>query len=376
MDDRYSFSVEWYDQHSSLIRKYQLLYYTLDGTCEMIDVKNRRLFLKRSKCPNIELSDLFIGSTINVLSRQLTVTGYGDEFTRAKLQSKLERTLGILKPDCVCKMGCVFEKLLAQGLSFCNVRMVTLTQKEASSFYSQYQADPFFKDMVTVLTEGPIVVFELVGECAISRWNDLLGPSDPALARKDLPDTLRAQYGTDAARNAFYGSDSAESAQRDINFFFGSNSVGQNTATYSNSTLGIIKPHAVKEGLTGQIINSILASGLQISALGMFNVEKVNAEEFYEVYKGVVREYTQMVDQLSSGPCIAMEIIDIHTHQGAHQKFRELVGPSDPEIARHLRPNTLRAKYGKEKITNAIHCTDLPEDQTLEVEYFFKILDY
>lgn len=79
-----------------------------------------------------------------------------------------------------------------------------------------------------------------------------------------------------------------------------------------------------------------------------------------------------MVNELSSGPCIVLEV----TGQGDNipTKFREFVGPADPEIARHLRPNTLRAKFGHTKINNAIHCTDLPEDGALEVEYFFRIL--
>ena len=59
---------------------------------------------------------------------------------------------------------------------------------------------------------------------------------------------------------------------------------------------------------------------------------------------------------------------------GEHQSFREFVGPADPEIARHLRPDTIRALFGKDKIFNSVHCTDLPEDVGLETEYFFRIL--
>lgn len=56
------------------------------------------------------------------------------------------------------------------------------------------------------------------------------------------------------------------------------------------------------------------------------------------------------------------------------EKFRQLVGPHDPEIAKYLRPNTLRAKFGHERVRNVVHCTDLAEDQVLECEYFFNIL--
>jgi nucleoside-diphosphate kinase len=104
----------------------------------------------------------------------------------------------------------------------------------------------------------------------------------------------------------------------------------------------------------------------------MFNLAENNAEEFYEVYKGVVNEYSSMVNELCSGPCIAMEITH---HENAPKSFREFVGPSDPDIARHLRQHTLRAKFGIDKIHNAVHCTDLPDDGQLEVEYFFQILN-
>lgn len=79
-------------------------------------------------------------------------------------------------------------------------------------------------------------------------------------------------------------------------------------------------------GLAGKVISSILEAGFEISMLEMFNMEKANAEEFYEVYKGVVQEYGSMVAELTSGPCLAMEI----RAQNAPQAFREMVGPSDP----------------------------------------------
>lgn len=370
MDDRLSFTVEWYDQHAALIRKYQLIYHSIDKTCEMIDLKTNRLFLKRSRCPNIEVSDLFIGSVLTILGRQLTIAEFGDEFTRSKLKSKMEKTIGIIMPDCVDKVGVVLEKIISEGFSIGNLRMITLTQREAEVLYPCSEDSHF----IAYITEGPIIVFELVGERAVQKWNDLIGQVDPTEGRKGSGSSLRAQYGRDEIRNGFHGSCDGETAIREREFFFGTKKHGRSTARCSNNTtLCLVKPHAIKEGLLGVVVSDIVSSGFDITAMGIFNLEKANVEEFYEIYKGVVREYTQMVEELSSGSCVAIEIYN-HTHQ-AQQSFRELVGPSDPEIARHLRPNTLRAKYGKTRVSNAIHCTDLPEDQVLEVEYFFKILD-
>lgn len=371
MDSRYAFIAEWYDPNASLIRRYQLLFYPGDNTVEMFDIKNRRLFLKRSKCEHLKLKDLFIGAIVNIHSRQLTITDFGDEFTTKKLKVKKEKTLGIIKPDCLSKMGSIFDRVTSEGFIICQAKMVQLSPKEASEFYAEHEGKPFFERLISFMTSGPIIAFEVTGEEAVTKWREIIGPTDSAVARQEAPGSIRAQFGTDTTRNACHGSDSLESSQREAEFFFGAKSRRKNTARFGDCTLGIIKPHAVMEGLAGKIMQEITSTGLQVTAVQLHYMEKANAEEFFEVYKGVVAEYNSMVEELTSGPCIALEV----SGSNAHATFRELVGPADPEIARHLRPHTLRAKFGQDKIRNALHCTDLPDDNILEVEYFFKILD-
>lgn len=76
----------------------------------------------------------------------------------------------------------------------------------------------------------------------------------------------------------------------------------------NNCTLCLIKPHIIKEGLTGQIIDTILSEGFEISAMEMFNLSRPVIEEFYEVYKGVLPEYVPLIEHMSNGPVIALEI--------------------------------------------------------------------
>ena len=370
LDERYAFMAEWYDPNASLVRRYQLLFYLADNTVEMYDIKNRRLFLKRSKCPQVKFSDLYLGAVVNIHSRQLTIVDFGDEFTTKKLRSKKEKTFGLIKPDCVDKMGDILERVSAEGFVITQLKMVQLTLKEAAEFYAEHEGKPFFSALLDYITRGPVVAFEVMGADAVRKWREVLGPTDSSLARQEAPDSIRAQFGTDKTRNACHGADSTESAKREAEFFFGTRR-RKNTARFRDSTLGIVKPHAVISGLVGPIVKAISSAGLEVTAAQLHNVEKANAQEFYEVYKGVVAEYNQMVEELSSGPCITLEI----SGENGHSVFRELVGPSDPEIARSLRPHTIRAKFGLDKIKNSLHCTDLPDDSTLEVEYFFKILD-
>jgi len=129
----------------------------------------------------------------------------------------------------------------------------------------------------------------------------------------------------------------------------------------------------VKEGRAGQVIDMILQAGFEVSAMEMFYLDRPTAEEFWDVYKGVLAEYNPMLEHLSSGPLIALEV----RQENVIEKLRQLVGPTDPEIAKHLRPNTVRAHFGHERVRNAVHCTDMPEDGVIECEYFFKALqDY
>ena len=176
---------------------------------------------------------------------------------------------------------------------------------------------------------------------------------------------------TDEIRNSAHASDSSEAARKELELFFMPGiHQRRTTAVFRDCTCGIIKPSAVKAGIAGRILEKIVEANFEISALEMFHLQKGQAEEFLEVYKGVVHEYTDMVTEMVSGPLIAMEI----RAQDAPRTFREFCGPADPELARQLRPRTLRAIFGKNKLHNAVHCTDLPEDGVLEVEYFFKIL--
>ncbi|KAM4046836.1 nucleoside diphosphate kinase homolog 7 [Anomaloglossus baeobatrachus] len=372
-EDRYVFTAEWYDPNAALQRRFQLLYYPKDGSVEMYDVKNHRVFLRRMKYDSLRKEDFYVGNKINVFSRQLHLVDYGDQYTARKVGSKKEKTLAMIKPDAVAKMGSIIEAVIDFGFTITKAKMVLLSRAEAMDFYSEHHSKSFFSDLINFMTSGPIVALEVIGDDAVSAWRKLLGPTNCSVARSESPQSVRARFGTDGTKNAAHGSDSIASAARELEFFFPSSGGRgpKNTAKFTHCTCCIIKPHAVLEGLTGKIINQILNAGFEISALQMFTMEKANAEEFYEVYKGVVAEYTEMVVELCAGPCLAMEI----QATDAPKSFREFCGPADPEIARHLRPRTLRAQFGKNKVKNAVHCTDLPEDATLEVQYFFKILD-
>ena len=99
--------------------------------------------------------------------------------------------------------------------------------------------------------------------------------------------------------------------------------VMRTTALLNNCTLCLIKPHIVKEGNLGQVIDMILEAGFEISAMEMFNLSRPVIEEFYDVYKGVLPEYLPVIEHFSNGPLVALEI----RQENAVENFRALCAP-------------------------------------------------
>ena len=91
MNSRLAFITEWLDPMSGVLWKYQLFYYPATSEVEMFDIKNRRQFLKKTKCEQLDSSLLYLGNKITVLSRQLTILEYNDEFTKGQMESKRQR---------------------------------------------------------------------------------------------------------------------------------------------------------------------------------------------------------------------------------------------------------------------------------------------
>ncbi len=245
--------------------------------------------------------------------------------------------------------------------------MCQLKKEEAEEFYGVHRGKPFFEKLTTFMSSGRIAAIELVAPGAISKWRTLIGPTDSEKARETAPESIRAAFGTDGSYNAVHGSDAPDTAAAEIRFFFSNSQLGK-CDVGRGTTLGVIKPHAVLDGVAGLALD-IVSEHFDVTALRLCTLDRAAAAEFYEVYKGVlaIGEYTSMVDELTSGPCIAFEVADRDGGAEVVEAFRELCGPMDPELARVLRPKSIRAQFGLNKIKNAVHCTDLVEDGQLEV---------
>ena len=131
----------------------------------------------------------------------------------------LERTLSIVKPDGVARnlIGEVYRRFESAGLTIIAARMLRLSEREAEGFYAVHRERPFFKDLVRYMISGPVIVQVLEGENAIARHREIMGATDP---KKAAPGTIRADLAESIEHNVVHGSDAADTAAREIAYFF------------------------------------------------------------------------------------------------------------------------------------------------------------
>ncbi|MAY70240.1 nucleoside-diphosphate kinase [Halomonas litopenaei] len=135
-----------------------------------------------------------------------------------------ERTLSIIKPDAVAKnvIGEIITRFEKADLKVVAAKMVHLSQEQAEGFYAEHKERPFFGDLVSFMTSGPVVVQVLEGDNAIAKNRELMGATNPKEADAG---TIRADFASSIDANAVHGSDSPESAEREVSYFFGADEI-------------------------------------------------------------------------------------------------------------------------------------------------------
>ena len=131
----------------------------------------------------------------------------------------MEKTLSIIKPDAVAKgvIGKILSRFEDNGLRIVACKKMQLSKEDAQSFYGVHKDRPFFNDLVSFMTSGPVVVSALEGENAVSKNRELMGATNPKEAQAG---TIRADFAENIDANAVHGSDSLENAKIEIDFFF------------------------------------------------------------------------------------------------------------------------------------------------------------
>ena len=131
----------------------------------------------------------------------------------------MENTLSIIKPDAVSKnvLGKILDRFESSGLKIIAIKMLHLDKDMAEGFYAEHKGKPFFEKLINFMTSGPVLVQVLSGENAIKTNRELMGNTNPEEAASG---TIRSDFAESIDANAVHGSDSSESAEREISYFF------------------------------------------------------------------------------------------------------------------------------------------------------------
>ncbi|XP_032529275.1 nucleoside diphosphate kinase 7-like [Danaus plexippus] len=372
--DKYTFLCEMYDEDADEIRELCLNFFPFDNSIQVIDAKKGKNLVKRVQLPTLKVEMLQVGNIVNIFSKLLHIVDCAPA-THKKLFHNVQSTFALIKPVPASLHGKIITFIMKNGFRIVRMKNGKISKDFAMEMYQHLAGSNMLPIIIDYITTGEVIGLELVAPNAVTKWKECLGDTDPLTAK---PGTLRRLYGENKVKNIAHGCSSVQEAVNMLDLFFGyENGLPriQFRATVKDCTCCIIKPHVIIDGNVGAILERIAVSKtFYISAIAMFSVKLQNAQEFFEVYKGVLPEYEATCIHLAEGKCVALEVKCNDPKLNCVCEFRKLCGPRDPELCRQLYPDSLRALYGKNIVHNAVHCTDLPEDGEQEVEYFFKLL--
>jgi len=266
-----------------------------------------------------------------------------------------EQTLGLIKPDSFARSDEIIARILKEGFRIVEKKQVVLTKQRAEAFYAEHKGKGFFDELVSFMSSGPIYALKLEKNDAIKAWRSLMGPTKYDVAKKDAPNSLRALFASNTTKNAVHGSDSTDSAQRELSFYFD-----------VQQTLALIKPDAVEQGKANEIIQRIEDEQFLVIEKQQITLNKDKAEAFYAEHKGK-GFFDELVAFMTSGPTIALKL----EKKDGIKAWRTLMGPTNYQTAKKEAPKSIRALYASDMTKNASHGSDSVSSAVRELNFFF-----
>ncbi|XP_069790366.1 thioredoxin domain-containing protein 6 [Narcine bancroftii] len=252
----------------------------------------------------------------------------------------VEKTLALIRPDILKeKKDSILKKISEAGLIIALQKEILLTEQQVHDFYREHTEEDYFPALLQSMTSGPVLALALTSKDAVARWKNLLGPKDVSQAKEEAPESLRAQFAVESIPvNQLHGSRTPQEAEKELKFFF-----------QVEHTLAVIKPDVMKDH-RDEIIQKIEEGGFVISQMREKILSRELAEEFYKEHKGKPF-FSKLVDYMTEGPSLMM----ILSKDNAVEEWRSVMGPTDPEEAKKIAPDSLRAKFAKDILRNSLH---------------------
>ncbi|XP_064167214.1 thioredoxin domain-containing protein 6 isoform X2 [Anguilla rostrata] len=287
-------------------------------------------------------------------------------------------TVAIVKPDAVAhgKANEIIMKIQEAGFEILAHEERALSEAESRDFYRHKAAEPCYEELVQFMSSGPchvLVVSSQEGsDDVIPAWREFIGPADAEEARRDKPESLRAQYGTETLFNAVHGSDDSDRASRELAFFFPNfrtgSALGQAGAEEdpAERTLAIIRPEAAREHRE-EILFRIQEAGFAIALQKEVVLTEEQVRQFYSQH--TEEDYfPALLQNMTSGPVLALALV----RTGAVERWRDMLGPKNVTRAKEEEPESLRARFAPEDDpVNQLHGSGSPEEAERELGFFF-----
>jgi len=335
------FELEHVDPVSGQIKQIFLKFFLDDNTIELLTGVST--FLKRIYFPDVKFEDLYLGGTLTIYNRIMSIKAYANVATTRYMEMRERHFVVRAHSLSTNFLGEIYN--LAKSCKMVLGRART-TYGPVDHAYSGLKAQ-----------RGDILL-EVVGLSGEATFADEI-----------------AKMGGGGPRERLSVFEMPSSQVEEL-----MKMCSACPEIPEGCTLCIIKPHVVKSRNVGGVLSSIIKAGFSVDGLFCIHLSQQMVEEMFDVYRTIYSNYSATLYHMSSGPCMAVMVSGGGGGGGrvdqidTVERFRELAGPLHPELAKILRPDSLRGKFGTTDVLNGLHCTDLPGDGELECKFFFSTL--